>query len=142
MSSKSHKVAGVLLVATALAFVAVFSLLAAKFNYPDVLDGSAADVLPVLLAGGTPLRALWWIYALLPLALIPAAVGAFDSLRDDGESHMRFGSYCAVLASLTLTFGLIRWPSLNYELATMYASASSEERSVIGVVFTGFNSYL
>jgi hypothetical protein len=136
------KLAGALLVGTALAFVAVFGILASTFNYPDVLEGSAAEVLPALLAGGTPLRVVWWIYSLLPLMLIPAAVGAFDALRDERESLMRAGTYSAVLASLTLTLGLIRWPSLNYELATIYAAAAPGGRAAVEVVFTGFNSYL
>jgi hypothetical protein len=37
---------GVSFIVGALAFVSVFSYLAEKFNYPDILDGSAADALP------------------------------------------------------------------------------------------------
>jgi hypothetical protein len=40
-----------------LAFLGVFSYLAARFHYPEVLDGRAHDVLPALLATGTPGRA-------------------------------------------------------------------------------------
>ena len=40
----------------AIAFVLVFSYLAANFNYPDILDGSAAEVLPRLHAGGAAMR--------------------------------------------------------------------------------------
>jgi hypothetical protein len=142
LEKQGIRLAGALLVATAIAFMAVFGILASSFNYPDVLAGSPAEVLPALLAGGTSLRVVWWIYSLLPLALIPAAVGAFDALRNERESLMRLGTYCAVLAALTLTLGLIRWPSLNHELATIYATASPEGRAAVEVVYAGFSSYL
>ncbi len=44
---------GLSFIAGALAFVSVFSYLAANFNYPGILDGSAAEVLPRLRAGGS-----------------------------------------------------------------------------------------
>jgi hypothetical protein len=59
------------LVAAALGFIAVFSYLAARFDYPAVLDGAAADVLPRLLALGDAGRAVWAVYAFLP----PARIG-------------------------------------------------------------------
>jgi hypothetical protein len=142
MKKQGIRLAGALLVVTAIGFVAVFGILASRFNYPDVLEGTAADVLPALLAGGISLRVVWWIYAMLPLFLIPAAVGAFDALRADRESLMRIGTYSAILASLTLTLGLIRWPSLNYELAAIYATGSPESRAAVEAVFAAFNSYL
>ena len=43
---------GLALVVGAIGFLAVFAYLAARFNYPEVLDGSAEDVLPALLASG------------------------------------------------------------------------------------------
>ena len=70
------RVGGWSLVLAALGFVAVFAYLAARFDYPDVLDGTAADVLPRLLALGESGRAVWVVYAFLPLLLIPAGVGA------------------------------------------------------------------
>ena len=53
------------------AFLAAF--LAAQFDYPAVLDGNAEAVLPRLLALGNSGRAVWAVYALLPLLLIPAS---------------------------------------------------------------------
>lgn len=54
---------GFTLIAGALAFLFVFAYLAARFNYPDVLDGSAETVLPALLATGASGRAAWAFYA-------------------------------------------------------------------------------
>ena len=47
---------GLCLAGGALAFLGLFSYLAARFNYPDVLDGLAATVLPSLLPTGPPGR--------------------------------------------------------------------------------------
>jgi len=69
---------GVSFVVGALAFVFVFSYLAANFDYPQVLDGSAAEVLPRLREGGSVMRAVWAIYAFLPLLIVPGAVGATE----------------------------------------------------------------
>jgi hypothetical protein len=82
------------------------------------------------------------VYSFLPLLLIPAAAGTFQALRDDAEGLMRMASYFAVLAALTLTLGLIRWPSLNYELAGRYVAGTGEERAAIEVLVAGFNTYL
>jgi len=58
------------------AFLVVFTYLAARFNYPAVLDGPAATVLPNLLATGARGRLVWAVYALLPLIWLPAGVAA------------------------------------------------------------------
>jgi len=61
------RVGGLCLAGGAVAFLVVFSYLAANFNYPDVLDGPAATVLPSLLATGARGRLVWTIYAFLPM---------------------------------------------------------------------------
>ena len=52
------RVGGFFLIGGALAFMGVFAFLAARFNYPQVLDGTAAEVLPKLLATGPTGRAV------------------------------------------------------------------------------------
>ena len=72
---------GLALVLGAGAFMGVFVYLANSFQYPDVLDGNAKDVLPALLATGDPGRTAWACYALLPLLFVPAGVAAFEALK-------------------------------------------------------------
>ena len=50
---------GIALILAAILFMAVFSYLAATFDYPDVLDRPAAEVLPRLVALGSSGRAVW-----------------------------------------------------------------------------------
>ncbi|HYH82042.1 MAG TPA: DUF4386 family protein [Longimicrobium sp.] len=133
---------GAALIFGALAFVAVFSYLAARFGYPEVLDGAAADVLPRLLATGAAGRLAWALYAFLPLIWIPAGVGAFHALRHVREGAMRVAMLFAALSAVAMILGLARWPSIHWELAQAYAAGGAGERAVLAAVFAGLNSYL
>jgi hypothetical protein len=135
------RVGGYSLIFAAIAFMGVFSYLAAAFNYPEVLDGRASDVLPALLATGDAGRTVWAIYALLPLFWIPASVGAFHALRARSEGAMRAGMLFAAVSAVAMTVGLMRWPSLHWELARAWA-ADPGVRPALDAVFNGANTYL
>jgi Domain of unknown function (DUF4386) len=136
------RVGGAGLVVGAVAFIGVFAYLAARFKYPEVLDGSAAEVLPALLATGSTGRAAWTFYALLPLVWIPAGIGAFHALRDRGEGSMRVAMHFATLAAISMMLGLMRWPSIHWELARAYVSAPPDQRLLFEGLFLGLNRYL
>jgi hypothetical protein len=133
---------GVALVGGAVAFLVVFGYLAARFRYPEILDGRAEEVLPALLATGPPGRAAWAIYGVLPLVFIPAGIGAFEALRERAAGPMRVGALFALLAALTMMLGLMRWPSVHWELASAWGAAAEGERHLIAAVFDGLNRYL
>jgi len=126
----------------AVAFVAVFLYLATVFDYPDVLEGTPEEVLPALLATGPTGRAVWAFYALLPLLFLPAGVGAFQALRPVGEGWMHLAMLFATVSALASVLGLMRWPSVIWELAEVYGSAGVEGQRVIGALFDGLNRYL
>jgi hypothetical protein len=134
-------VGGFSFIVGAIAFVGVFSYLAARFDYPGVLDGSAAEVLPKLRAGGSAMRAVWAIYALLPLLLVPGAVAAYLACPLS-KGRMTLALVAAAIGSLAMCMGLMRWPSVHWALAEAYASAGSDARAAIGAVFAGLNLYL
>jgi hypothetical protein len=133
---------GICLAGGALAFLVVFSYLAANFNYPDVLDGPAETVLPNLLGTGSRGRLAWTIYALLPLIWIPAGVGAFEALAPVRRGAMRLALCFALVASLAMMLGLMRWPSIHWHLAGAFAQAAPPEQSVLAAMFDGLNTYL
>jgi hypothetical protein len=135
-------VAGLSLIAAAIGFIAVFTYLAARFNYPDVLDGSAADVLPQLLTLGRSGRAVWAVYACLPLLLIPAGIGTHAALRRAAPHAMQTAALLAALSAVSMFLGLARWPSVHWELARAYAGATPDARITIDAVFAGLNVYL
>jgi hypothetical protein len=124
------------------AFVGVFAYLAAHFNYPDVLDGPAATVLPSLLATGQRGRLAWALYALLPLIWLPAGVAAYEALAPVRRGPMRLALVLAVVASLTMMLGLMRWPSVHWHLALAFERAAPPEQAVLAAVFDGLNTYL
>ena len=136
------RIGGIFLIAGALAFMGVFSFLAARFNYPEVLDGTAAQVLPKLLATGTAGRTVWAIYGFLPLIWIPAGVGAFHALRSVREGSMRIAMLFAVMSAVSMMLGLLRWPSIHWTLAQAYATGSAADRTSIDATFAGLNSFL
>ena len=132
---------GASFVVGAIAFVLVFSYLAARFNYPEVLDGSADQVLPNLRAGGAEMRAVWAMYAFIPLLLVPGAVGAFYACPSS-RPRMMIAVLAAFLGTLAMCLGLMRWPSIHWTLADAYARAGSEGKISIDAVFAGLNLYL
>lgn len=133
---------GIALVGGALAFLGVFSYLAARFHYPEVLDGNAQDVLPALLATGAAGRTAWAFYGVLPLVFIPAGVSAFEALRERAAGPMRVGALFAFLAAVSMMLGLLRWPSVHWELARAWGAAAEGDRVVLAAIFDGLNSYL
>ena len=133
---------GICLAGGALAFLVVFSYLAANFNYPDVLDGPAATVLPSLLGTGSSGRLVWTIYAFLPLIWIPAGVGAFEALAHVRRGAMRLALCFALVACIAMMLGLMRWPSIHWHLAGAFAQAAPAEQAVLAATFDGLNTYL
>jgi hypothetical protein len=134
-------VGGASFIVGALAFVAVFSYLAANFNYPDILDGGAAEVLPRLHEGGSVMRAVWAIYAFLPLFLVPGAVGAYFACPSS-RGRMTLALVLASMGALAMCLGLMRWPSIHWALAEAYSPAGTEAKSALDAVFIGLNLYL
>jgi hypothetical protein len=135
-------IGGTSLIAATLLFSAVFAYLARSFGYPEVLDLPAADVLPRLLTLGPAGRAVWVVYGLIPLLLIPTAIGVFAAGHRAAPLLSRAALVMAVLSALTMMAGLLRWPSLHWQLALAYADASSGAREAIAATFAAANSYL
>jgi len=130
------------LILGAVAFLAVFSFLAARFDYPGILDGPAATVLPRLLATGFAGRAAWALYAFLPLIWVPAGVGAYFALRRTHPGSVLLGVPCTVIAAISMMLGLMRWPTLHWRLAETWTTADASQRVVLAALFDGLNTYL
>jgi hypothetical protein len=134
-------IGGLSFVIGALAFVSVFSYLAANFDYPGILDGSAAEVLPRLRAGGSSMRAIWALYAFLPLLLVPGAVGAYFACPSS-RGRMTLALVAASFGALAMCLGLMRWPSVHWALADAYAQSGADAKTSLSAVFLGLNLYL
>jgi hypothetical protein len=136
--------AGLLLVAVPLAFNAAFALLAARFDYPDVLRRPTSEVLERFRAGGTGLVLLWWAFALTAVLLAPLAVLLSRAIGDADGTLLAVATTVGVLAAAVQFLGLIRWPFLVPYLARVDAEpgASPARREAVDIVFQAFNRYL
>jgi Domain of unknown function (DUF4386) len=141
-SRVATRIGGGSLIAATLLFSAVFVYLARSFGYPEVLDLPAPDVLPRLLALGPTRRAVWVLYGLIPLLLVPTAMGVYAAGRQAAPMAARTALIMAVLSAATMTAGLLRWPSLHWQLALAYTDASPPAREAIAAAFAASNSYL
>lgn len=130
------------LIVCSLAFVAVFTYLAANFGYPEVLDRSAAEVLPLLAAGGRPLRNVWFLYAVLPLGIIFAGVVSAAVLERGGRRLRAVGMAAAVVAGVAMMLGLVRWPTIMWALARHWETSSAATQSALAPVFDAANLFL
>jgi hypothetical protein len=136
--------AGLLLIGVPLAFNAAFALLAARFDYPDVLRRPTADVLARFRQGGTALVLLWWAFALTAVLFAPLVVLLARALTGADETLLAVGATVGVLAALVQFLGLVRWPFLVPYLARVAAEPGLSEarREAVDVVFQAANRYL
>jgi hypothetical protein len=136
--------AGLLLIALPLAFNTAFALLAARFEYPDVLRQPTGEVLAKFRAGGTSLVLLWWAFSLTAVLLAPLAVLLSRTLGDADATLLAVATTTGVLAALVQFLGLIRWPFLVPYLARVDADPNAGEarREAVDIVFQSFNRYL
>jgi hypothetical protein len=136
--------AAIFLVLMPLAFNTAFGLLAARFDYPDILRRPTAEVLERFAAGGTGLLLLWWVFAMTAVLLAPLVVLLSAALRGADEALLAVTTTVGVLAAVVQFLGLIRWPFLVPYLARTASDPDSTpaQREAVDVVFQSFNRYL
>jgi hypothetical protein len=136
--------AAVLLIGLPITFNVAFAVLAARFDYPDVLRKTTDEVLARFRQGGAALVLVWWVFALSAVLLAPLAVLLARALMGADETILQVGATIGVLAALVQFLGLIRWPFLVPYLARIAAepTATSAQREAVDVVFQSFNRYL
>src|SRR5215216_4312496 len=125
-------VAGLLLIAVPIAFNVAFGMLAARFDYPDVVRRPTAEVLAAFGAGGTRLVLTWWAFALTAVAMVPLVVVLSGALAGVDATLLTLTTTVGVLAAAVQFLGLVRWPFLVPYLA----------REAVDVTFQAFNRYL
>lgn len=135
---------GLALIAAAALFIAAFTYLGMTFDYPDVLDRDAAEVLPRLLSLGALGRAVWLGYGLLPLLLVPAGIGVVAALGRTAPGAAAAARTFAFLSAACMMLGLLRWPTVQWELARAWVAApvGGPEQASIAATFAALNHYL
>ena len=142
MSEQS--VAGIVLIAVPILFNVGFTLLAQRFDYPDVLRRPTHEVLERFRSGGTALILIWWAFALSAVLFTALAVLLAIAVDDANGTVVLLGAVIGVLASVVQFLGLIRWPFLVPYLARVASESppDSPAGQAVDVVFQSFNRYL
>lgn len=101
-------VAGLLLIALPVAFNTAFGLLAARFDYPDILRRPTSEVLAQFRDGGTSLILLWWSFAMTAVLLAPLVVLLSSTIDDADGTLLAVTTTIGVLAAIVQFLGLVR----------------------------------
>src|SRR4051812_14467000 len=104
--------AGLLLIGVPVAFNVLFALLAARFDYPDILRRPTEEVLERYREGGTGLVLIWWAFAMTAVLFTPLVILLSQAVSDADGTLLAVATIVGVLASITQFLGLIRWPFL------------------------------
>lgn len=121
-----RRATGLGLLLFAIAMNVPFTLLAATFDYPDVLRRGAADVLPRFAAGGVPLLAQWYAYAAVAAAFVPLSLAVRRCLRVP-RGTMDGTALAGVLAGVFQLLGLLRWVFVVPALAAAHSDPQASE---------------
>jgi Domain of unknown function (DUF4386) len=140
----SETVTGVVLVALPILFNVGFTLLAVRFDYPDILREPTHEVLRRFREGGSDLVLIWWAFALSAVLFAPLVVLLAGELADSDRTLVALSVLFGVLASVVQFLGLIRWPFLVPYLARVAddAQPGSAREEAVDIVFQAFNRYL
>ena len=133
---------GILLIVLPIAFNAFFALLAARFQYPQILRQPTSEVLTAFRAGGSRLLTIWWGFAMSAVVFAPVVVLLSGQLEGADATLVATATVVGVLAAAVQFLGLIRWPFLVPFLAREADGASEARAEAIDIVFQSFNRYL
>ncbi len=138
------RVAGVFLIAMPVAFNTAFGMLAARFDYPDILRRPTDEVLARFRAGGSGLVLLWWGFAMTAVLFAPLVVLLSQAVADADPTLLAVATTVGVLAAVVQFLGLIRWPFVVPYLAREAADpdAPPARKEAVEVVFQSLNRYL
>jgi hypothetical protein len=116
----TRKRTAVLLILAAVLANVAFTALGSIFNYPDVLDEPAGDVLASFREHEGAVSAWFTVLALSGALLAPIAVGVG---RLSSARAMRIAVWVGISAAVVQVIGLLRWPIL----VPGYASAGDRD---------------
>jgi len=142
---KPQSLVGASALALAIVFNIPYAVLAATYDYPDVLRQPAGEALDNFAAGGGALILTWHGFALSALALTPMAMGlALTARRITQNPGLAIGAAIAgSLAGFAQAIGLWRWVFVVPGLARVHAdpAASSDARLAAEQTFDLINQY-
>lgn len=140
---KARPVTGICAIALAIMFNVPFSILAATYNYPDVLRGPPGEALDLFNAGGAQLILTWHAFALSALALTPMAIAlSLTPQRIANTPALAIGAaITGALAGLAQAIGLWRWVFVIPLLAHEHATGAPDAQLAAERAFAILNQY-
>jgi hypothetical protein len=134
----------VLLVVSPVWFNAWFTVLARRFDYPDILRRPTAEILSRFRAGGSTLVLTWWAFMVSGWLFVASAVLLSVVLWRDAPALSALAGAGGALAGLVQVLGLLRWVYLVPALARLHGDPESTEttRTAAEVAFRAFHQYL
>lgn len=136
---------GLSAIALAIVFNVPFALLAATYDYPDVLRRPAGEALDMFAAGGAGLILTWHGFALSALALAPMAIAlSLTPARVAARPGLAIGAaIMGALAGLAQAIGLWRWVFVIPGLARVHAdpAATPDAKLAAERAFDVLNQY-
>jgi hypothetical protein len=141
--AKARPLTGASAIALAIVFNVPFSILAATYNYPDVLRGPPGEALDLFAAGGAQLILTWHAFALSALAMIPIAIAlSLTPQRISERPALAIGAaITGALAGLAQAIGLWRWVFVIPGLASAHATGDAETQRSAERAFAILNQY-
>lgn len=102
---------GVATILFALGFNAPYAVLAARFDYPDILRRDATYVLQAFAEGGAPLLLVWYSFGIFAFLFTPLSVAlASDARRLATRPEVALiAAMTGALAGVVQAVGLFRW---------------------------------
>ncbi len=130
-------------IALAILFNAPYAVLAATFDYPQVLRRPAGEVLDQFAAGGPGLVLTWYGFAVAALALTPMALAlSLNPERLRRTPVLSIGAALAgALAGVTQAMGLMRWVFVVPGLARDHMSQEAGVRAGAEQGFALLNAF-
>ncbi|QGZ93976.1 DUF4386 family protein [Terricaulis silvestris] len=141
--AKARPLTGASAIALAIVFNVPFSVLAATYNYPDVLRGPPGEALDLFAAGGAQLIMTWHAFALSALALIPVSIAlSLTPQRVAERPALAIGAaITGALAGLAQAIGLWRWVFVIPGPARQHAAGDAETQRAAERAFDILNQY-
>jgi hypothetical protein len=136
---ENKRLSGFLLIAFPVLIQIPFGLLAANYDYPDILRKPPEEILSRFHSGGVPLILTWYAYAML-IGLFLIAI----LLRNEKNTGVgRLTAFLGVTSALVQMVALLRWTFLVPFLAVNHAQAASPQaRAVIESIFSAQHGFL
>ena len=138
-----HTATGTILIAVPVLFNASFALLAARFDYPDILREPTHVVLARFREGGSQLIWIWWGFAMSAVLFAPLVVLLAGKMGGADLVLVTLSVVVGTLVSLVQFLGLIRWPFLVPYLAreAEEVDPGSSRGETIDLIFQSFHRY-